>query len=546
MFSTRLYSSLVKIFQRSTPTPGAPFESVTVLRGEVLSFQIAYRADEQDDLLAVKPISRLKDLQIRSVECVPVRSLAWELDDDALIREPGLMPDLLADLSFPFSVPQGIWRALWITARIPEKTTLREFDIAFEIKTEANGVIRTPGLHVEVLPAALPPQKLLHTEWFHSDCLAAYYDVPVFSEEYWYLVESFLRNAADHGVSMILTPVFTPPLDTQRGGERPTVQLVDVYKNGDDYAFGFDHLARWIALAQAVGIRNFEISHLATQWGAEKTPKIIAQVDGKEERIFGWDVSSNSPSYRRFLAAFLPALTAFLEEIGVEKKNVWFHTSDEPHGDQIRAYRKIAGTIRKYTPGFRHLDALSDIEFYRAGVVETPIPCIHKMEPFLKEELPERWMYYCCCPTSGTTNRFLHQPSPVTRALGMELFRYNIRGFLHWGFNFYFSRLSRKVIDPFQTVDADYKFPAGDAFLVYPGPECEPLDSIRNELMREALQDQRALDLLARLTSRKEVEDLLDQVFGEPLTVFRFPQSEEAFMLLRNAVYAEIQKQIAR
>ena len=178
MFSTRLYSSLVKIFQRSTPTPGAPFESVTVLRGEVLSFQIAYRADEQDDLLAVKPISRLKDLQIRSVECVPVRSLAWELDDDALIREPGLMPDLLADLSFPFSVPQGIWRALWITARIPEKTTLREFDIAFEIKTEANGVIRTPGLHVEVLPAALPPQKLLHTEWFHSDCLAAYYDVP--------------------------------------------------------------------------------------------------------------------------------------------------------------------------------------------------------------------------------------------------------------------------------------------------------------------------------------------------------------------------------
>ena len=102
------------------------------------------------------------------------------------------------------------------------------------------------------------------------------------------------------------------------------------------------------------------------------------------------------------------------------------------------------------------------------------------------------------------------------------------------------------MIDPFQTVDADYKFPAGDAFLVYPGPECEPLDSIRNELMREALQDQRALDLLARLTSRKEVEDLLDQVFGEPLTVFRFPRSEEAFMLLRNAVYAEIQKQIAR
>ena len=32
---------------------------------------------------------------------------------------------------------------------------------------------------VEVIPAVLPPQKLIRTEWFHGDCLADYYHVPI-------------------------------------------------------------------------------------------------------------------------------------------------------------------------------------------------------------------------------------------------------------------------------------------------------------------------------------------------------------------------------
>jgi hypothetical protein len=76
--------------------------------------------------------------------------------------------------------------------------------------------------------AKLPKQKLIRTEWFHSDCLSTYYKTEAWSEKHWAAVGSFMKNAADHGINMILTPVFTPPLDTAVGGERPTVQLVDV------------------------------------------------------------------------------------------------------------------------------------------------------------------------------------------------------------------------------------------------------------------------------------------------------------------------------
>ena len=41
---------------------------------------------------------------------------------------------------------------------------------------------------------------------------------------------------------MLLTPVFTPPLDTAVGGERRTVQLVDVKAEGNQYTFGFANL----------------------------------------------------------------------------------------------------------------------------------------------------------------------------------------------------------------------------------------------------------------------------------------------------------------
>ncbi|UJF15626.1 hypothetical protein LZ578_11830 [Jeotgalibaca sp. MA1X17-3] len=78
----------------------------------------------------------------------------------------------------------------------------------------------------------LPPQKLIHTEWFHTDGMISYYGVEVFSEDYWEWVEKYLVMAVEHGVNMILTPIVTPPLDTEIGGERPTVQLVGIKKMG--------------------------------------------------------------------------------------------------------------------------------------------------------------------------------------------------------------------------------------------------------------------------------------------------------------------------
>lgn len=535
-FKTKYCSSLVKIMQKPEMTAAEPFNGFSALRGEVFSFQVAYFTERRVEELKVKVVSKLKNIRIRSVESVPVRYLATNLDDDVVTKEPGLIPDILAELPERFfTVPPKLWRALWITVKIPRNCKAGTYDIAFEFDLDQQETVKTKPFQLEVLNATLPEQKLIRTEWFHTDSLATYYNVPVFSEEYWYLVETFMKNAADHGINMILTPVFTPPLDTEIGQERPTVQLVGVKKTKDGYEFDFDKLARWIALAESVGIRYFEISHLFTQWGAGFTPKIMADVNGTEKRIFGWDVKSDSAKYKTFLKAFLPELTVFLKEAGIADR-VYFHTSDEPSQTGLATYSAAAKLLRSCTEEFKHIDALSEFEFYEQGLVDIPVPVISKVEEFIQKGLKHPWTYYCCCPETETSNRFLYSTSTRTRILGALFHRFGIEGFLHWGFNFYFSRLSRYPIDPYQTTDAGYAFPAGDPFLVYPGDECEPVDSIRNELLFEGLQDQRALKLLQEKIGEKAVRTMLDKASGGSMTMKNYPRGEKAMLKLRKEI----------
>ena len=148
----------------------------------------------------------------------------------------------------------------------------------------------------------------------------------VISEKHWRMCEEYIRTAVRNGVNMILTPVFTPELDTYVGGERLTTQLVDITVEADgSYGFGFDKLGRWIDMCLGCGVEYFEIPHFFTQWGATAAPKFVARVGGRTKRIFGWETDSMGPEYGAFLAAFIPALVSYFKEKGVDtekKENV--------------------------------------------------------------------------------------------------------------------------------------------------------------------------------------------------------------------------------
>lgn len=543
LLQTRMLSSLTKVFADEDLQASA-HRRATCLRGEVFSFQLAYRTTTMLRDLQLQVRSRLKrHIQVRVVGLAPAEFHGARVDDNVLRTTPGLFPDPLLPVGDRLPAPPGQWRAIWVTVRVPQRLKAGAHDIELVLTTGGRQV--PAGTFVlDVLPAALPAQRLKHTSWFHTDCIATHYGDEVWSPQHWRRVEQFVRNAVDHGINMLLTPLFTPPLDTKVGGERPTVQLVGVRVTGKDrYAFNFSRLDRWVRMADAAGVRYFEMSHLFTQWGAAHCPKIVAKVDGDgrdggERKIFGWKDRAAGKRYRAFLDQFLPALVRFIDSRNLRRR-CYFHVSDEPHADHLASFGAAAAMVHGHLQGFPFIDALSNVEYYDRGLVQIPIPAIDHIEPFVERDIPGLWTYYCVSQWNQVSNRFFCMPSARNRILGAQLYRYDLAGFLQWGFNFWYSQFSTRALDPFRETDAGGNFPAGDAFLVYPGPE-GPIDSIRGEVFREALQDQRALQLLEKLQGRDKTVRLLERGLEAPITMVRYPHDAGWLLRMRELVNRRI------
>ena len=541
-FQIHLVSSLEKVFPDESPLFWTPTEPVTVLTGEWFSFQTAIRWDgQQSKEITVELDSPLDGLSWRVVELVPCELAVYPGHDDNYLRTtPGLYPDRLhRPKDGRFRLRSEQWRSIWID--VPKSGMPGDFPITVRIREMEESILGECTLNLRRIPAKLPEQRLCCTQWLHTDCLSDYYHVPAFSEEHWRITENFVREAVRLGINMLYTPLVTPPLDTQIGGERTTVQLLDIWVKNGTYRFGFERLHRWVKMGQRCGVRYFEMNHLFTQWGAEHCPKILAHADGEMKQIFGWKDDAAGPEYRAFLGALLPELTAHLREWGIADRTV-FHLSDEPNAQHLEQYRTVRSIVEPLLAGFPIMDALSNYSFYEQGLVEKPICATTHIQPFLDAQVPELWAYYCCGQYVDVSNRFFAMPSARNRIIGIQLYKYRIAGFLQWGYNFYNTQLSREKLDPYRVTDAGGAFPSGDAFSVYPGEDGTPEESLRAVVFSQAIQDIQAFELLESLTSREYVMQLVEGGLDAPLTFTVYPHEAAYLLELRQRINEEIDR----
>lgn len=530
----KLISSMEKCFGDCPVDSFSEFSAARAVRGERFSFQWVFRGAEPIDAKEVyffRAESTLGDaVAAQRVEVVPVRMPYYELrhDDNYLRGEPGLYPDLLIPVSAQTQIfiTSRETHALWIDVDIPTNAPAGSCPIRLSLVNEKGEEKISAVFELTVIGAQLPEQTLQHTEWFHADCLADYYRVPVWSEEHWRIVENFVKAAVRGGVNMLLTPIFTPALDTAVGGERTTVQLTEITCNNGVWSFDFARLGRWIKMAERQGIKYFEMAHLYTQWGAGHAPKIMATVDGEYKKVFGWETDSLSDAYRTFLQTFLPALTQYLHEQGIADRCV-FHISDEPHVEHLERYGAARAQVTEYLRDFVIMDALSNYDFYRAGVVDRPIPSTLRIEPFLEGNVPNLWTYYCCTQNVKLSNRFVAMPGARTRILGVQLYKYRIAGFLQWGYNFYNSQYSITHIDPYRVTDGEYFAPAGDAFQVYPAPDGTAYETQHYQLFAEALRDLRLMQLAEARCGRDAVMEAIEGGLDTPITFTEYPRDAD-------------------
>lgn len=566
-YSFFLTTALNKVLPHRRPSVMAPGTELSCWKGQKCAVQLVYSAQNGAPNMPVQQY-RVEvsgapgPVTLRNVQLMHADLACYEnSDDDYISKFPGLFPDLLTESDDALVLPlPRQYRSMWITFDIPMDAAPGNYPVVvqalpcchtpqpngtdFHDPDAENQVFNLP-LVLKIGSAVLPAQQLIHTEWFHTDCLANYYGVEVFSEAYWRITENFIAAAAAHGVNMLLTPVFTPPLDTPVNQERPTVQLVDITLEGDCYRFDYTKLHRWAALCKKYGITHLEMPHLFTQWGAVATPKIMAHVGHTQKCIFGWDVSAGSPEYRAFLLQFLPALRSELESLGYDNDHVYYHISDEPSPEHLDAFL----TALKQTAGIlddcKVFDALTNFSFYEKGLLKIPVVANDYIQPFFDAHVPNLWVYYCCVQGDKVPNRFFAMESRRNRIMGVLMYLYDVKGFLQWGFNFYNAKFSIHPIDPFRCADGDCGYPAGDPFLVYPGKDGRPLTSIRAEVQDDGLLDLRALRLLESLAGREYVMQLIHQTASmDRITFTDYPRTDDFLLTLRELVAAEIERRL--
>lgn len=522
-------SSLEKIFPSSKNI--AECVGFSMLKNEKKDFQIAFDCKKGEAVSFVVESDINNSLNFSYVKMIKGGYTVSNNADDYYIKgENDYFPDLLLPIEkMEFTAEYDGLNTVWVQINdenLPSGTH----------KIVVSSGDKQCEISVEVIDEKLPEQDLIFTNWFHTDCLMSYYGFEAFSPEYWQTVENFLRRAVEYGMNCVLTPLFTPPLDTEVGKERPTVQLVDVKVIGENkYSFGFYRLDKWIEMCERCGIKYYEMSHLFTQWGARHAPKIIAEKNGEEVQIFGWETKASGKEYKSFIEQFAKAVTAYIDEKGIRSQCL-FHVSDEPSLNMLIPYKKASKIIADNFKGFKIIDALSAVLFYKLKIIKHPIPANNFVHQFIGI-VPELWTYYCCAQGNKyVSNRFFSMPSERNRVLGLQLYKFNVKGFLHWGFNFYYTQYSKKLINPFEVADAGGKFQAGDSFVVYPGDGGVPLDSLRLHVFYDAFQDMMALKLLESKIGYDKTMAIVEQDLDKPLTFSDYPHNPRWLESVRERV----------
>ena len=542
----KIISSLEKCFLNESAEQKPELEKASCLKNELFHFQVCYQASNNNGsgyaYLSIE--SEIADyINVQRIEPVPVQLAARPCSDDGFIsKNSGLYPDVLQPLeeNKRFAVATNL-RSLMV--EVDPKGEVKPgiypitfcFDFVEAYTNEIKGQYKVT-FNLEIIDALLPEQDLKFTQWFHCDSLKCYYNTETFDDRHFEIIENFAKTAVKYGVNTLLTPVFTPALDTYVGGERETMQLVGVTLENGKYSFDFTLLGRWVDMCNRVGIKNFEIAHFFTQWGAKAAPKIMATVDGVYKKIFGWETDAVSEEYAGFLRAFIPALLEYMKSLNGADKRCFFHISDEPNEKQLEGYLKAKAIVEPLLQGYPIIDALSSFDYYSSGAVKLPVVSTMHIDKFIENKVTDLWAYYCVSEDcNNLSNRFIAMPSFRNRILGTQLYKYDIKGFLHWGYNFYFNQFSYAFVNPFMNTDGEYFSPGGDTFSVYPGPDGSPWPSIRLLVFYDGIQDISAYRLCEELYGKDYVMSILEDGI-EPITFKNYPLNAEYLLNTREKI----------
>lgn len=520
MILTKAISALEKPFADQEISDFEERNKLSALRGERVSFQLIYTYKMDDEGREWVPYyfvangELLPYAKISAVRNVGVQKPCFAFDvtksDKNYLRTtPGLYPDIITPFteSCKFVASADILNSLWIDVEIPADATLSgEYTLTVDIfRNKDKAKVATETFTVDVISTELPEEKTLYTQFIDLNSLSSYYAIPDYSEKHWQIIENYIALARKEGMNTLYTPI----------------SLVKLRKLGPQkYRADLSRFKRYIALGNRLGYKKIEISHLFSAGNCTYPTGHLCYYEGGERFKMG-GMSATDPEVTAALRTILSSIIRYFKKYDDDSRLI-FHVADEPAAAKIENFRAARATVADLIDPYEGVDALFGVseeiaEYYREGLIKNPSPETPHVEYFHSIGVEKLWTYYCCGPSEEYSNRFIAMSSPVTRSLGMQLFKFNIHGFLHWGLCYYGGGDCGGYTIPYIDQSAQNWVSAGDSFSLYPAMNGTAYESIRSVTMQHVLQDVRAMQLCESLYSHDEVVSAIEKIFGKEL-----------------------------
>jgi len=375
--------------------------------------------------------------------------------------------------------------ALYLCWEVPLDAAPGEYEgcVSITIGSETACVPAKVCVHKVQLPKE---RRLKITNWYAPGNISKYHGVELWSDEWFAMLKKYFALMNRTRQTHLMIGLGTIRISRGEDGK---------------YIFDFSLTERLIREALAAGFQTLELGHLCGRnYLEEEKYWAFYWPDGKK-------TYADSPEGYEFFAQFLPAWREFLTSHGWYDISVQ-HIGDEPEGSMSDDFRIISAMVRKFLPGMKLFDAIRLLDL--VGSVDGWVPLNSAYEQNrkafdrLRELGDDVWQYTCCSPRGVWLNRFIDKELLQPRLLHYGNYKYNLTGYLHWGFNYFQADTeSLRACVNGHSDDGIHYWPAGDTHLCYPGAGSGPWMSIRAEQMRLGVEDCELLWMLEKADKAK-------------------------------------------
>ncbi len=451
------------------------------LRNETISAQcvVLAHADLEGVAVSVGPLQ-----QAQGSGVIPEQNVHWNFVAGIFIEEnspnrqkenllrpaPAWFPDYLSE-DRTCSIRKGTRKAVYLTIDIPREALPGEYRAT--VTARAGSTSTTLPLNLQVYALTLPVERHVWvTEWFSTSEFTKHHQLaPSDDERFYRLLKGYAENMAEHRQN-----VFRVGLESIRCRRAADGKLEFDCSRFDKLAQVFWDTGRMDLLETGFVAEFGKGGWSSSEIVLANFP--VMEADGKRSSVPG----------EEFLPQFLPAFVSHLRAKGWLAKTV-FHICDEPSNHNVMAWRNASDFVHRYAPELRRIDAIETP--HCLGALEVWVPKLDHLATWqnayeeAQRQGNELWYYTVGVFQGGSLlNKTVDVPLIETRLMHWLNYRYNLRGYLHWGFNAW-------TDDPINA-PGEHR---GDGWHVYPKKD-GLLNSVRWEQMRNGLEDYECLWLL--------------------------------------------------